>query len=276
MNQYIHGSQSNILRFALKHATTGQGLTGLTTASSGLIISTIADVESAAVVYTGANIETIVTIGTYAAPTASKCRFKEIDATNHKGVYEVHLADARFAVAGAQRLVISISGVATLLDTDKEVELIDPITVSEIQSGLATAAKMLAYFQILARSDADIPAELTTELDELNEDLASGVGTYDPTAESLQAAEASVVTLSASERNAIADATLARSLGTEAVSAVGAVPTVQQAMFEILSLLGEFSISGTTITMKKRDGTTTLFTSTINSATVPTARLRAT
>lgn len=83
-------------------------------------------------------------------------------------------------------------------------------------------------------------------------------------------------TLSAAERNAIADAYLARTLGTEAVSVDGAVPTVAQAIFEMLSLLGEFSISGTTITCKKRDGSATLFTSTLDSSTAPTSRTRAT
>ena len=46
-----------------------------------------------------------------AAPTATKCRFKEVDATNHPGVYEFQFADARFAVSNAKRLVISASGV---------------------------------------------------------------------------------------------------------------------------------------------------------------------
>jgi len=89
-------------------------------------------------------------------------------------------------------------------------------------------------------------------------------------------AAGAAMTLTSAERNAIADAYLARSLGTEAVSADNAVPTVAQAFFEILSLLGEFSISGTTITCKKRDGTTTLFTSTLDSSSAPTSRTRAT
>ena len=57
--------------------TTGAGLAGLTNASSGLIVSTIADNEATATAYTVAagNVETITTLGTYAAPTASKCRF---------------------------------------------------------------------------------------------------------------------------------------------------------------------------------------------------------
>ncbi len=138
MSQYEHGSTSNIVRVSLKHSTTGQGLTGLDNSSAGLIISTITDNESAVTVYTVAagNVETITTIGTYAAPTASKCRFKAVDGTNHPGVYEIQLADARFAVVGAERLYISVTGAANLLGTDKEIELVDFATVAEIQDGL--------------------------------------------------------------------------------------------------------------------------------------------
>jgi hypothetical protein len=65
--------------------STGAGLTGLSSASSGLIIAAIADVEATTTTYTvaGSNVETITTLGTYAAPTSGKCRFKEVDSTNH-------------------------------------------------------------------------------------------------------------------------------------------------------------------------------------------------
>ena len=112
------GATSNILRVFLQDSTstTGAGKTTLTSASSGLIISTIADNEATATTYTSAatNVETITTLGTFAAPTASKCRFREVDATNFPGVYEIHIADARFAVANSTKLLISIqcTGVA--------------------------------------------------------------------------------------------------------------------------------------------------------------------
>jgi hypothetical protein len=112
------GATSNILRVFLQDSasTTGAGKTALTSTSSGLIISTIADLEATATTYTSAatNVETITTLGTFAAPTASKCRFREVDATNFPGVYEIHIADARFAVTNSTQLLISIqcTGVA--------------------------------------------------------------------------------------------------------------------------------------------------------------------
>lgn len=105
--------------------TDGSGLAGLTSASSGLVISTIANNEATPTVYTVAagNIESITTLGTYAAPTASKCRFKEVHATNHKGTYEIHLADARWSVADAKSLQITVYGAANALQVDAEYQL---------------------------------------------------------------------------------------------------------------------------------------------------------
>jgi hypothetical protein len=113
--------------------TTGAGKTGLTNASTGLIISTIRLNEASATVYTvaGSNVETIATLGTYAAPSANKCRFKEVDATNHPGIYELQFADARFT---STALVISISGVTGLAQADFELQC-ENIAVNVIQIG---------------------------------------------------------------------------------------------------------------------------------------------
>jgi hypothetical protein len=118
---------SVILRVFLSDssATTFAGKTGLTSASSGLIISTIKNGEATPTAYTqaGSTIETIATLGTYAAPTASKCRFKEVDATNHPGLYEIQLADAR--LASTPSLIVTISGVSNLRQEQIEVQCLD-------------------------------------------------------------------------------------------------------------------------------------------------------
>jgi hypothetical protein len=93
-------------------STTGAGKTGLAYNSGGLIISTIASNEAGATAYTTTNLDTITTIGTTggAAPATGKAGFKEIDSTNHPGMYEIQIADARFAVSNARSLVITVSG----------------------------------------------------------------------------------------------------------------------------------------------------------------------
>ena len=130
-----HSSTSNIIRCKLRSSTTGQGLTGLTSASSGLIISTICDNEATATTYTvaGSTIETITTLATYAAPTATKCRFMEVDATNHKGLYEFQFADARFSVANAKVLRIDITGATGLMDKEIVIQL-DVVTSDLMRS----------------------------------------------------------------------------------------------------------------------------------------------
>lgn len=123
-------ANSNILRVKFIDTTDNQGLTGLTSASSGLRIAIAANNEATTTAYTvaGSTIEGITTLGTYAAPTATKIRFKEYDATNHPGVYEIQAADARFSVAGAKSLLISASGATNMQEMDCQVQLTTTLT----------------------------------------------------------------------------------------------------------------------------------------------------
>ena len=122
MVTYSNGQGSVILRVKLRSSAvaTGAGLTGLTSATAGLVIGTIADNEATTTKYraSSSEVESIATLGTYAAPTAGKCRFKEVDATNHPGLYEIQIADARLAVSNAKSAIVSISGAANLVETD--------------------------------------------------------------------------------------------------------------------------------------------------------------
>ena len=135
------GATSNIMRVFLldSTSTTGAGKTALTSTSTGLIISTIADNEATATTYTAAatNVETVTTLGTFAAPTAGKCRFREVDATNFPGVYEIQIADARYAVASSTQLLISIqcTGVAPVM---AEVQLVAVDLMDTVRFGLTS------------------------------------------------------------------------------------------------------------------------------------------
>ena len=61
----------------------------------------------------------------------------------------------------------------------------------------------------------------------------------------------------------------------DSYAADGAQPTTRQAILAILQVLTEITISGTTMTVKKPDGSTTAMTFTLNSATDPTSVTRA-
>ncbi len=143
----FNGVTGVIVRMKLRDSSTGAGKTGLTSASSGLKISTIANNENTATVYTvaGSTIETITTLGTYAAPTATKCRFKEVDATNHPGIYELQFDNDRFAVSGAKQLIVSVSGVSGVADEDAEfdLDLIDSIFRRDFAQITGEAARSL-------------------------------------------------------------------------------------------------------------------------------------
>lgn len=135
---YKRGQGSIVLRIKILNSSvsTGAGLTGLTSGSASLLISTIADNESSATAYSGSNLETITTLGTYAAPTSGKARFKEVDATNHKGVYEIQLADARYAVSSAKSLLVSVSGATNAAETDVVIPLTDIDPYDTVRAGL--------------------------------------------------------------------------------------------------------------------------------------------
>ena len=107
-------------------STTGAGLTGLTSSSAGLCINVIRELDATPTLYkqSASNIETISTLGTYAAPTSSKCRFKEVDATELPGIYEIHFAQALFGTGDASRFISGlIFGATNVLPTAFEIQL---------------------------------------------------------------------------------------------------------------------------------------------------------
>lgn len=136
----LNGSTSVIFRIVIQDAlsTTGGGKTGLTEASSGMIIATITDNEAATTRYraSSSEIETISTLGTYAAPTSGKCRFKEVDSVNHPGMYEIQLADARWAVSSAKILYVTVAGAADAVPINSEFQ-IDPVP-ADVRQWLGT------------------------------------------------------------------------------------------------------------------------------------------
>ena len=62
---------------------------------------------------------------------------------------------------------------------------------------------------------------------------------------------------------------------TESYASDGAAATPAQLLYMILCAVSEFAVSSTTITGKKLDGSTTAITWTLNDATSPTSRTRA-
>jgi hypothetical protein len=113
---------SVVLRAKIRSLTSNgrDGKTGLTFNSAGLAISVISDSEAAPTVYLQAagNIEDIATLGTYQVPSGGKCRFKELHASRHPGIYEFQFANSIFSVTNAKSLILSITGAADIVECD--------------------------------------------------------------------------------------------------------------------------------------------------------------
>lgn len=73
----------------------------------------------------------------------------------------------------------------------------------------------------------------------------------------------------------LAPSTLLTTALTESYAADGATFTVAQALYMLWACTSQFDVSSTTITMRKLDGTTSAGTFTMDSATSPTSRTRA-
>jgi hypothetical protein len=187
---FHRGQGSIILRVKIRDSSvaTGAGLTGLTNSSTGLVISTIADNENAATVYTaaGATIDSITTLGTFAAPTTAHCRFKQVDATNHKGVYEIQLADARFGVSSAKFLLVSISGPTNCAECDALIPLTDMDPYNATTGGLGNLDAAISSRSTYAGGDtsgtttllARLTATRAGNLDNLDATISSRMATF--------------------------------------------------------------------------------------------------
>lgn len=97
-----------------------------------------------------------------------------------------------------------------------------------------------------------------------NAELATALGTAD------DAVLAAIAALNNVSNASVATAVLTTAM-TEAYRSTGGTGTVAQLLYEIIAHLGEKSISGTTLTLKKLDGSTTAKTYTLNDATTPTS-----
>lgn len=152
------------------------------------------------------------------------------------------------------------------------------VNVKNINNQATSASGTITFPNATLASTTNITAGTITTVTNLTNAATSGDLTATMKTSVTTAATASTPALSSAGNNAVADALLARTLGTESYAAQAAVPTVAQAFFMMLSNApdGQFSISGTTITCKKLDGSTTSMTYTLNDASNPTSKIRST
>jgi len=178
----------------------------------------------------------------------------EVDATNAKGYY---VFDATQAETNADVLLVSAkSSTANIVVIGAPATIFTrpPLftTLSVDASGRVDVAKIAGTSQ----TARDLGASVL---------LSSGTGTGQVSLSS------GLVRLSSTGLDDILRTALTESYNTD-----GSAATLTQLLYLIAQRLTEFSISGTTITVKKLDGTTTAATLTLDDATSPTSSTRAT
>ena len=171
-----------------------------------------------------------------------------------------------------------------------------------------TYTELLNFVRVMCRSDAAIATDLLSVITAINADMASGAGDYANTTDAQEAIRDNQGTAQTGDAYAYlgtnlgaagANATEAGGTGdhltavpwnaswdaevqsevddalkatlTEGYRSTGTVGSVRDLLYEIIAHLGESSITSTTKTLKKLDGSTTAKTYTLDSATTPTS-----
>jgi hypothetical protein len=138
--------------------------------------------------------------------------------------------------------------------------------VTELQSGLATASALSSLdTKIGSPAGASVSADIAA-IEAQTDDI--GVAGAGLTAIPWNA------TWDAEVESEVADALEATVA--DSVPADGTRPSVKQALYILTQFMLERTVSGTTCTVRKPDGSTTLLTLTLNDATTPTSVTRAT
>ncbi len=180
----------------------------------------------------------------------------QIDSTNLPGWYQVAGNETDTDTLGPLILHATASG-ADATDMIYEVVAFDPQDSVRLGlTGLANAAPGAAGGLFIAGTNAatTVTTSFTTTF---TGNLTGSIGSLGATAKT----DASTAVLTTQM--------------TEAYAADDTAPTLAQAMFLTMQSVGEVSISGTTLTVKKLDGSTTAASYTLNDATTPTSRTRA-
>lgn len=215
-------------------------------------------------------------------------RTKLVDDLNDVSTADVNaqcdtaISDAALATAAALAAVdanvdailvdtsTTLPGTLATIDTNVDSILVDtgtliPATITSLPSN--TRIEMDANSSQLAAIVADTSEVQTAWADGGRLDLIIDAILEDTT---------STIPGQVAALNNISVADILTTQMTESYAADGAAPTLAQALCLIQQMLGDFAISGTTLTVKKVDGATTAATFTLDDGTSPTSITRAT
>jgi len=241
-----------------------------------------------------------ITLVTATKGTFTSGGFIAVDATNQPGEYELHVPDAAL-IASADRVTIIVQGAANLKPVTINIEL-----VAEIDLGSDGRVLVSANTHTSGQTVADVAASLTVDTLGANTITAAsiaasamdGKGDWNigKTGYSLtQNFPTNFASLGISAGGAIDNVTLVATTDvnsdmvaeaptfsqiwttqlTESYAADGVAPTPAQTLFITMQNQQSFSFSGTTQIVRRIDDSTTAATYTLDDATNPTAKERA-
>lgn len=144
-------------------SSSGAGLTGLVFNTSGLTCYYHRNTAAAAVA---------VTLVTMTVGTFTSSGFKEVDATNMPGVYQLCLPDAAFA-NGAQSVAVILKGAANMVPVAIEIELSN----FDVQNSVTQTGD--AYARLGAPAGASVSADVATLTGRLTAGRASNLDNLD-------------------------------------------------------------------------------------------------
>jgi len=124
-------------------------------------------------------------------------------------------------------------------------------------------------------SAADVNAQCDTAITDAALATAAALATVDSNVDAILVDTGTTLPASISALNDISVADILTTQMTESYATDGTAPTLAQAQFAIQQFLQETNVSGTTLTVKKLDGSTTAMTFTLDDATDPTSLTRA-
>ncbi len=199
------------------------------------------------------------------------------------GIIDAALATAASLLTAQADLdiITGASGVVLLTATQASIDAIEVDTSITLQAELDAIQAAV----ITNAAGVDIAADIiaikaetalvVADTSELQGDWANG-GRLDLIQDIIAADTTTDIPALISALNDLSITDVLTTQMTEAYAADGTAPTLAQCLFMIQQVLGEFAISGTTITVKKLDGTTTAATFTLDSSTAPTSSTRST
>jgi len=258
------------VKIQANNVTTGAGLSGLDH-TSGIVGGYVREGSTGVALAVDEN---VTTEGTYQAPSTVAHVRIGTPANMRAGTYELHFHNDLF-LTGAEALTVTLGGATNMADLSLEFQF-DSLTAGIVSSIDAIMADVADFADAVWNEDTTdhttagtFGEQLKTDVDAILVDTAeigaAGAG--------LTGLGGMSTTMKAQVNTEVVDA-LTVDVVADSIPADGSRPTISQAAYMLVQFMTEQSKSGTTVTVRKPDGSTQLFQLTLDSATDPTSVTR--